>query len=133
MRLWAKKLLFKKAKESLPAPTEYIFETCEAHCVGDYYKYVVKADSKEEAFRKLVEFFYGEGYPNADIKSSDATVSYPYRSIEYWTGMPDWFYRILKGEARGPRGEPAPERAEKDRELLKQYCRIHNIKLKNSD
>ena len=128
---WFKQLFSKKEKESKPEPKlkTYDFVSCEAFCVGDHYKYTVTANSKEEAFKKLVKYFV-ESVGREDIESSSSIVSYPSRHVSFCIGMPEWFFNYLKGGATDYKGQGLPEQREKDRKTLEHYCITHGIKLK---
>lgn len=101
--------------------TEFEFSTQEIVAIGDYYKYTVKAESKEEAFKKLVEYFYGDK-SSEDIVTKSGTISSPSRNLFEYKGMPMWFAKIISGVTQDSSG--------KHRQTLERYCKYNNIVIK---
>jgi len=98
----------------------YEFSTSEANCIGEWYRYRIEAESKEEAFKKLIEFFYGENI-NRPVKQSSGEVFYPGLSKFTYDGMPFWFAKLISGDC-GPDGSYYKE--------LINYANKYDIKLK---
>lgn len=92
------KWLFSNKKKKENKVKEYEFTTIEAACVGNKYVYKVKAKSKKEAFKILVEYFYGKK-SNIDnkVKSNHYTIHYPQHDKQIWYGMPYWFHNMIGG------------------------------------
>lgn len=126
---WWRKLFPKKESKPEQSLREYKFELSQADCVGDLYKYTVQADSKAEAFEKLVRYFLE--YMGNEVKQEHRTVVYPYKSEHYSIGLPDWFVTYLNGGARDVRGRPLPELNKRHQEALKAYCIEHGIKFRH--
>lgn len=113
--------LFKKRKEK--GPKTYTFSTVDISCVGDKYVYEVEADSRAEAFRKLVIWFYGEEHiPRGEVQQEHFTVTRPMQD-DFHTegGMPWWFGRLISG-GHG-----------KLWLKLEKYAKDNNIKLKDRE
>lgn len=105
-------------KKNKPDNQSKIFEFYihEIICAGDYNKYIVEASNKEEAFKKLVNYFYGDG-AKTDIKSESGIVRQPQHDEFSYYGMPRWFAKCISAENRNP----------SDREKLEEYCKRNNI------
>lgn len=103
-------------------PKTYNFEVLESTSIGDLYKYAVEAENRDEAFKKLVEYFYGEGYPSEGIKSQHVNVVYPSES-RFITNMPRWFAKRISGVAKDTNGHYEDK--------LVEYCTAKGIKRKN--
>lgn len=108
---------------------KFVFETMEAECVGDLYRYTVEANTKDEAFEKLVKYFFSKDMIQP-VESEHLTVSYPsLRKFEY-TGMPYWFAKRITGwRFDWVYGWFGGKRKESYQERLEEYAREHNIKL----
>ena len=113
---------FKKLKPEIKEETqkEFKFDTLEAFKIGDMYTYTVKAETREEAFIKLVKYFFGEEH-NQDIKSLHQEVTWPYDSV-FRTNMPFWFAKRIGGYRKEGRRDYQKE--------LEIFAAEHNIKLK---
>ena len=62
--------IFKKKKQS-PKEKVFTFSTITVAKIGDKYEYKVKATSKTEAFKKLVQYFFAVEESNyEDIESN---------------------------------------------------------------
>lgn len=101
---------------------EFVFETSESAHIGDLYTYKVKAKSKEEAFNKLVQYFFGKNM-NQDIKSSHNTFSYPNNATFNYKNMPFWFAKRINGSVRDKNYDY--------QQKLEDYCKQNNIELKD--
>lgn len=101
---------------------KYKFSSLDVAKVGDLYTYEVVASSQQEAFRKLVEWFYAEGSPhNSDIVQEHSSVNYPFDTFcKGLDGMPTWFAQCISG---GNGDRPCWHKFEK-------YVNKHGIKLK---
>jgi len=110
---------------------EFSFTTWEAHCVGDWYKYTVKADNEKEAFKKLVEFFYDKNkYHSEDIVSKSRTISYPSHSEVGWINMPKWFARLISGHGREKTYNFFGKEIIVDNyKSLEKYAKLHDINI----
>lgn len=109
---------FKRKK--VDVPTEYKFTTTEVTCSGDKYEYTVKANNREEAFKKLVEWFFVKGGPHGeDIEQDHYDVSVPSNYRFYTEGMPKWFGRCISGH----KGDHY--------KTLDQYAKENGITLRN--
>ncbi len=75
---------------------EFVFDVCETVCVGDLYRYKVKAPNKEEAFKKLVKFFFSKDGSCSDVRSEHFNVS-SNRSGFTYHNMPYWFAKRISG------------------------------------
>jgi len=76
----------------------YQFSTTEIIASGDKYEYTVQAYSREEAFKKLVDWFYGEkGHAKHDdaVKQQSFQVTMPQNDRFETSGMPWWFGRMI--------------------------------------
>jgi len=116
-----KNLLNGKPQPIEEKPKSFTFSTTEIQSVGDKYEYTVEAESKEEAFKKLIEYFFGEGYPNEGIKSKHYTVTRPQNYVFDYENMPHWFAKRLSGYVRDDDHDYQKE--------LEKYCIDKNIKL----
>lgn len=74
---------------------EFTFETLEACKVGDKYIYKIQAKNRQEAFIKLVKYFYGD-LPEDEVKSEHLNIHYPNLST-FETNMPTWFAKRISG------------------------------------
>lgn len=112
----------KKTNNDLKEKT-FKFSTLEAAKVGDLYEYTVKADTREEAFEKLVRWFYEkDGNINSnDIKLEHKNVTYPYHSVFRVEGMPLWFGKRISGQVRDNNYDYQKK--------LESYAIKHNINL----
>lgn len=109
---------------------EYTFETWEAACVGDKYVYTVTASSKDEAFEKLVKYFFGEDMCQP-VKQEHHIIEYQALRRSGYIGMPYWFHRRIGGQIYDwVYGWFGGKRKESYQEKLEEYAREHNIKLK---
>ena len=115
----------KKKKEPLKEK-EFKFSCWEIPCFGDSYHYTVKASDKEEAFKKLVNWFFGEdsNILQEDIKQQVLEIHYPGKEVFVTKGMPSWFGRRIGGTAINR------ETGEDYQKKLESYCVKNNIKLK---
>jgi len=109
-----------KPKEE-PKEKEFTFETSESAHIGDRYRYTVKAESQEEAFKKLVQYFFGENM-NQEVKSKHDTFSYPNQARFDYKNMPFWFAKRISGHVRDKSCDYQKE--------LEKYCIDNNIKLR---
>lgn len=102
----------------------YTFGVQEICAIGDQYEYKVKAENKQEAFKKLVIYFFAKNKPsniNEAIKSTSGTVTQPQKdSFTYW-GMPRWFAKRINGDVRGDNYDYQHE--------LEKYARANCIEL----
>jgi hypothetical protein len=111
----------KKEKTQPIEPKEFVLSMHEANCVGDWYKYTVKAESKEEAFKKLVEYFFGtKRVSSEEVESDSGTVHYKGLDRFKYDGMPYWFARRISGDPN-----PTYQRE------LEDYAKRNNIILKS--
>jgi hypothetical protein len=112
---------FKHKKKDVEEVEEtFVFEVYEAVMVGDLYQYTVKAKNKEEAFKKLVEKFYGNK-TDESIKSEHSNTTYPNHSVFTYKNMPKWFAKRISGHVKD-------ESCNYQKELEK-YCIDNNIEL----
>lgn len=113
LRWFKKKFEIKKKKK-------FSFEASGASCIGDLYHYKIEAENKEEAFKKLVEYFYGSDgmILGQNIESEQFDVVYPTREVFEVKNMPSWFGRLILGRAK-----------EGDMKILEEYCKKNNINL----
>lgn len=102
---------------TVPKPKEFVFKTRTKPMVGDWYEYTVKADSKEEAFKKLVQYFYSDYNPEEKIESRSGQVIYQGQEI-FAEGMPQWFALYLSGS-----------NDKESRRKFEDYCEENNIVL----
>lgn len=102
-------------------PKKFTFDMHEAQCVGDYYKYTVEAASEDEAFKKLVNYFYGNN-GSVGIETQSGTVSYPHLSkFIHSNNMPYWFAKRISGVLKqGGRDYQAE---------LEEYCKKNEIEI----
>jgi hypothetical protein len=112
----------KKKTEVVEEEEIFVFEVHEAVKVGDLYQYTVKAKNKEEAFKKLVEKFYGNR-SDESIKSEHFNTTYPSHSIFTYKNMPKWFAKRISGCVKD-------ESCNYQKELEK-YCIDNNIEINN--
>ena len=112
--------LFKRKIKKEIKQTEFVFETHEAVKIGDLYRYTVTADSREEAFKKLVQYFFGENM-NQEVKSEHFETSYPNDSIFSYKNMPRWFAKRLGGHIKDKSCDYQKE--------LEKYAIDNNIRL----
>lgn len=112
------------APQALPKQTEYKFSVTEIIASGDKYEYTVQAESRKEAFDKLVIFFFGENSHevNQAVTSKARTVHATHSDRFYYTGMPRWFAKRLSGQIR--------EEGRDYQKDLQKYCINNNITLK---
>lgn len=109
---------------------EYVFETWEAHCVGDKYTYTVTATSRKEAFDKLVKYFFGEE-SSQPVKQQHHNIEYQALERSGYTGMPYWFHRRIGGWIFDwVYGWFGGKRKESYQERLEEYARENNIALR---
>jgi hypothetical protein len=112
---------FSRKKKAVEEVEEtFVFEVHEAVKVGDLYTYTVKAKNKDEAFKKLVEKFYGNG-SDESIKSDHHNTTYPNHSVFTYKNMPKWFAKRISGHVKD-------ESCNYQKELEK-YCIDNNIEL----
>lgn len=107
---------------------KYTFSKDVMTCIGDRYTYEVLAESKEEAFKKLVIYFFspGGGGVHSDIESKHGTLSNPYKDHFSCVGMPYWFARRISGYVRDtPKGID-------NQKTLEEYCAKHGIELERN-
>lgn len=99
-------------------PKSYKFSTLDGNFVGDKYVYTVEASSREEAFEKLVRYFYERGFTSRDdVKSEHFHVTIPaYDRFDVY-GMPLWFARKISGRGNS-------------KEFM-DYVEKHNIKVEH--
>jgi len=108
---------------------EFVFETWEVCCVGDKYKYTVTATSKEEAFEKLVKYFFGKE-SDQPVRQEHFTIEYPQFNRSGYTGMPYWFSKRLGGWLFDwVYGWFGGKYKISYQEMLEEYARKHNIEL----
>ena len=124
---WIKKLITKKSSvdsvdSESPVEKEFEFSVMETAHIGDKYVYKVKAKSKEEAFKLLVDDFFGENFHSDKIKSESFQVVYPYDAKFIVRGMPRWFGKRISGYVK--------ESNQNYQHDLESYCQENNIKLK---
>ena len=120
--------LFGKKKQSesvdqkpvIEKETEFVFSTSESAHIGDLYEYRVKANSRKEAFDKLVQYFFGEGHVEG-IKSDHRQFSYPHHARFTVEGMPMWFGKRISGHVR--------DENVNYQHKLEEYCIKNGIKL----
>jgi hypothetical protein len=103
--------------------TEFVFEVHEAVKIGDLYRYTVTANNKEEAFKKLVQYFFGKNM-NQKVKSKHATTSYPNQVTFEYKNMPYWFAKRISGHIK--------DKGRNYQHELEKYCTKNNIKLKEN-
>jgi len=109
---------------------EYTFSTCEMVYTGDKYVYKVTAKSRKEAFKMLVQWFFGKNKNIDGIKQEHYNVTRPNEYSFIVTGMPHWFGRRIGGFVKEKIydlwGKP------KDinyNDLLREYAAENNIEL----
>jgi hypothetical protein len=107
-------------KPAIEKETEFVFSTSESTHIGDLYEYRVKANSKKEAFDKLVQYLFGEGHVE-DVKSDHKQFSYPGHATFNVEGMPMWFGKRISGHLR--------EGNANYQHNLEEYCFKNGIKL----
>ena len=89
-----------KRKKKEPKVKVFDFSVTDIRSVGDKYIYNVKGFTKEEAFQKLVEWFYAEGghaKHAKDIEHHSFDVTQPTNNSFTSHGMPYWFARVISG------------------------------------
>jgi hypothetical protein len=111
-----------KPKKQEIKQTEFVFEVSESTHIGDLYKYTVKAESKEKAFKKLVQYFFGENM-NQEVESEHRTFSYPNQATFDYKNMPIWFAKRISGQVKDKQYNYQHE--------LEKYAVKNNIKLKH--
>lgn len=120
--------LFKKKETvkqiSTPVEEEFEFSVMETAHIGDKYVYKVKAHSREEAFKLLVDNFFGENFHSDKIKLNSFQVVYPYDAKFIVTGIPRWFGKRISGHVRDDN--------ENYQHKLEEYCIRNNITLKQN-
>jgi len=114
------KSLFKKREAAPSTPKEYTFSVLEGTKIGDQYTYTVQANSKKEAFNKLVKYFYGEFESNS-VQSEHKQVHWPNQSV-FETNMPLWFAKRINGQVRDDKNDY--------QKMLEEYALENNITLK---
>lgn len=120
-----KRIFKKRAAPVVPKSSAYSFSVTEIAAVGDKYVYRVQGDNRDDAFAKLVEYFYGTtGEP--DVESDHFTVLNP-SGDRFHTNMPMWFARVIS-DTYGPYRQ---ELAKQDRQKLEEFAKLHNITLKS--
>lgn len=109
--------------KELSKEKEFTFSVTDITCIGDKYSYKVKGKNKEEAFKKLVIYFFGElcNMDHNDVKSEHYTVTYPSRDIFKTELMPHWFGKRIGGNVGTHRGDRSYD------ERLKKFCKDNNI------
>jgi hypothetical protein len=123
-----KQLFFKSRTSVRPlnkSPKEYTFSMTEMVCIRDRYTYKVKAESKEEAFKKLVMYFFSTDASGvrSDVESEHNNLTNPYKSHFSCKGMPYWFAKRLSGEVRDIKNGIDNQHS------LEVYCKKHGIEL----
>lgn len=101
---------------------EFEFSSLEVQCVGDQYDYIIKATTREEAFKKLVQYFFDEENSSEDIKSYSSQVHFPSSDRFLYKGMPRWFAKRISGVRR--------DHDYNYQHSLEEYCFKNNINLK---
>lgn len=113
---------FKSKPKEQNVKKEFVFEVHEAVKIGDLYKYTITATNKEQAFKKLVEYFFGENM-NQEVKSEHLTTNYPMHEVFQYKNMPYWFAKRISGHVKDKSCDYQKE--------LEKYCIDNNIKLKS--
>lgn len=111
---------FKKEKPKKLEQKEFTFNVLKTVKIGDLYEYTVVAETKDEAFIKLVEYFFGENC-NQDVKQKSFQVTYPNQST-FRTNMPYWFAKKISGYVKDDKNDYQKE--------LKKFAIENNINLK---
>lgn len=98
------KFVEKLTEPKVPKQKFYKFGMQEIAAIGDRYEYTVKADNKQEAFDKLIKYFFADKdayrIANEDVKSTHHTVTQPQKdSFTHWN-MPYWFAKRISGDVR---------------------------------
>jgi len=109
--------LFKRIKEKT-----FNFSIEETVRTGEAYNYKVKAETRDEAVAKLVEYFFGEKDFNADIEAKHVNLDYPFQKTFSFHGMPEWLAKRASGYTKSGNVNY--------HEQLEQYAKEHNITLK---
>jgi hypothetical protein len=110
--------------------------TSEQHTkMVEKYEYEIKANSEKEAFKILIEYFYGKNnfITRDKVKSRNCTSYFINACYTIGTDcMPSWFARILGGRGAYAlwNSEVVNKMILKDEETLKKYAQKHNIILK---
>lgn len=103
--------IFGKKREQ--GPFEFVIQ--DTDIVVKSTRYLINAESREEAFKKLVTNYYGVGpYEDPDIKTHQSSQNYD--TITRTEGMPWWF-----GEVTKVNGKPEAY------DHLNRYMRENNI------
>lgn len=113
---------FKFKPKQQKVKKEFVFQIYEVVKIGDLYRYTVKASNKEEAFKKLVEYFFGQNN-NQEIESKHLNTNYPMHEVFEYKNMPYWFAKRISGHVR--------DKLCDYQKKLEKYCIDNNIKLKS--
>lgn len=117
---WFKKFSPERKNETAK---EFEFFMYETQNIGDWYRYTVEANSKEEAFEKLVKYFFAEGEDMIQpVKQESGNVTIPNGRF-YYEGMPYWFAKRVSGVIK--------EFNNNYQMKLEEYANAHGIKLSN--
>jgi hypothetical protein len=100
--------------------TQFTFAMVELPAVAEKYEYKVKATNKEQAFEKLVRYFYDKTGLDKDVVSNHLSSSDINQVVFYTEGMPEWFGRCVSSQRCQP----------KDIKKLREYCALKGIKLR---
>lgn len=114
---------FWKKNKSLKKPEKYKFRVHEIIASGDFYEYCVEAESRDEAFKKLVIWFFGNNRENIKVESRHGEVTMPQHDRFYHSGMPYWFAKRISGWVS--------EEGKDFQAELEKYCKNNNIQLKS--
>jgi hypothetical protein len=106
-----------QSKSRTAEKKEYKFRLHEIVAAGGFYEYYIEAESRDEAFKTLVNWFYGDS--TGDVKQKTGTVHMPQHDRFYWEGMPEWFARRISGQV-------ATDKVDYEQKLL-DYCNENNI------
>lgn len=113
---------FKFKPKQQKVKKEFVFQIYEVVKIRDLYRYTVKASNKEEAFKKLVEYFFGQNN-NQEIESKHLNTNYPMHEVFEYKNMPYWFAKRISGHVR--------DKSCDYQKKLEKYCIDNNIKLKS--
>jgi hypothetical protein len=95
---------FKKKVKVADKEKMYTFGMQEVCAIGDRYEYKVQAENREEAFKKLVEYFFsaeGRSTHLKEVQSTHHSVTQPHKNSFTTWGMPRWFAKRISGDVRG--------------------------------
>lgn len=114
------KRLFNRIFRKKDQPKKFEFYMHEIVCSGNYYRYIVEAPNRDEAMKKLVDYFFGSG-TKTGIETESGIVHRPQHDSFVHHGMPYWFAERISGSGS------KPEEAQANQKKLEDYCKCNNI------